>query len=272
MRLMIAMSGAENKTCSCYAALAHASARYPWLQNISGTWSTFWNVARRQLRQTVLEREKAPAIIAHPELSHRFCIVVEDALVPEYRTLSYHDMFHLRYPGTAVNEAPLYGLPFGSLFSCAIAAPAVGTALGALRTFREQTKTRVSARDSMSVAEDPFIQFRLAEATAEVDAVHDRLLRNCEEMIRLTRAGQEIPLAYRARYRWDTAKAVDGSVRAVDRLFEASGGRSIFLQNPLQRAWRDVHAMRAHVSNNPERAAAVFGRSEFGLPPQDLRF
>jgi hypothetical protein len=33
-----------------------------------------------------------------------------------------------------------------------------------------------------------------------------------------------------------------------------------------------VHAMRAHAGNNPERAAAVFGRSEFGLPPQDIRF
>jgi 3-hydroxy-9,10-secoandrosta-1,3,5(10)-triene-9,17-dione monooxygenase len=199
-------------------------------------------------------------------------IVVEDTVVPEYRTLSYHDMFYLRYPGTVVNDAPLYCLPFGSLFPCAIAAPAVGTARGALQTFREQTKTRVSTRDNLRVAEDPFIQFRLAEAAAAVDAAQDRLLRNCEEMMRMTRAGQEIPLATRARYRWDAAKAVDGSVRAVDRLFEAGGGRSVFLHNPLQRAWRDVHAMRAHVGNNPERAAAVFGRSEFGLPPQDLRF
>ena len=33
-----------------------------------------------------------------------------------------------------------------------------------------------------------------------------------------------------------------------------------------------VHAMRAHAGNNPEKAAAIFGRSEFGLPPLDLRF
>jgi 3-hydroxy-9,10-secoandrosta-1,3,5(10)-triene-9,17-dione monooxygenase len=61
-------------------------------------------------------------------------------------------------------------------------------------------------------------------------------------------------------------------VRAVDRLFEASGGRAIFLDNPIQRAWRDVHAIRAHAGNNPEKAAVIFGRSEFGLPPLDLRF
>jgi 3-hydroxy-9,10-secoandrosta-1,3,5(10)-triene-9,17-dione monooxygenase len=61
-------------------------------------------------------------------------------------------------------------------------------------------------------------------------------------------------------------------VRAVDRVFEASGGRAVYLNNPIQRAWRDVHAIRAHAGNNLEKAAAVFGRSEFGLPPVDLRF
>jgi 3-hydroxy-9,10-secoandrosta-1,3,5(10)-triene-9,17-dione monooxygenase len=199
-------------------------------------------------------------------------LVVEDAFVPEYRTHSYLDAFHLRNPGTAVNDAPLYRLPFGSVFPYAIAAPAIGVALGALHTFREHMTTRVSPRDQLRAVEDPFIQFRLAEAAAEVDAARGRVLTNFAEMMRLVRAGEEIPLAQRARYRWDSAKVTDWSVRAVDRLFEASGGRSIFLNNPIQRAWRDVHAIRAHVGNNPEKAAVVFGRSEFGLPPQDFRF
>jgi len=90
--------------------------------------------------------------------------------------------------------------------------------------------------------------------------------------MRLAHAKQDLPLASRARYRWDAAKAIDWSVHAVDRLFAASSGRVVFLDHPIQRAWRDVHAMRAHVGNNLERAAAVFGRSEFDLPPVDFRF
>jgi 3-hydroxy-9,10-secoandrosta-1,3,5(10)-triene-9,17-dione monooxygenase len=199
-------------------------------------------------------------------------LVVEDAFVPEYRTHSYQDMFYLRNPGAAVNDAPLYRLPFGIVFPYCLTAPAIGVALGALHTFREQTKTRVSPRDQSRVAEDPFIQFRLAEAAAEVDAARERLLSTFAEMMCLVRAGEEIPLAQRARYRWGAAKATDWCVRAVDRLFEASGGRAVFLNNPIQRAWRDVHAIRAHAGNNPEMAAAVFGRSEFGLPPRDFRF
>jgi 3-hydroxy-9,10-secoandrosta-1,3,5(10)-triene-9,17-dione monooxygenase len=199
-------------------------------------------------------------------------LVLGDAFVPEYRTHSYHDAFLLKNPGAVVNDGPLYRLPFGSVFPACIAAPAVGVALGAVVAFREQSRTRLAARDRTRVAEDPFIQFHLAEAAAEVDAARTRLLGNFTEMMGMVSLGQEIPLTSRARYRWDAAKAVEWSVRAVDRLFEASGGGAIYLSNPIQRAWRDVHAMRAHAGNNPEKAAAVFGRSEFGLPPLDLRF
>jgi 3-hydroxy-9,10-secoandrosta-1,3,5(10)-triene-9,17-dione monooxygenase len=199
-------------------------------------------------------------------------LVVGEAFVPEYRTHSYLDAFHLRHPGNAINNAPLYRLPFGIIFPYGITAPAIGAALGALDAFREQSLKRINLRDQSRVAQDPFTQYRLAEAAAEIGAARDRMLGNFAEMMRLVRAGEEIPLSARARYRWDSGKAIDWSVKAVDRLFEASGGRGIFLDNPIQRAWRDVHAMRAHAGNNPERAAFVFGRSEFGLPPLDIRF
>jgi 3-hydroxy-9,10-secoandrosta-1,3,5(10)-triene-9,17-dione monooxygenase len=199
-------------------------------------------------------------------------IVVDDALVPEYRTHSYLDAFQLNHPGTAVNDAPLYRLPFGLVFANGITAPAIGAALGALQEFREQSLKRINLRDQSRVAEDPFTQYRLAEAAAAIGAARERVLGNFAEMMRLARADEEIPLTARARYKWDAGKAIDWSVRAVDKLFEASGGRGIFLHNPIQRAWRDVHAMRAHAGNNPERAAFVFARSEFGLPAQDIRF
>jgi 3-hydroxy-9,10-secoandrosta-1,3,5(10)-triene-9,17-dione monooxygenase len=199
-------------------------------------------------------------------------VVVDDAFVPEYRTHSYRDAFYLTNPGAAVNDAPLYRLPFGLVFPACISSPAIGVALGALEAFRDQTAIRISPRDRSRVAEDPFAQLALAEAAAEVTAARDRLLGNFAEAMRTVRDGTELSLAQRARYRWDTAKAVDRSVRAVNRLFEASGGRGVFLDNPIQRAWRDVHAIRAHAGNNLERAAFVFGRSEFGLPPVDLRF
>jgi 3-hydroxy-9,10-secoandrosta-1,3,5(10)-triene-9,17-dione monooxygenase len=199
-------------------------------------------------------------------------IVVEDAFVPDYRTHSYLDAFRLSNPGTALNDGPLYRIPFGAMFPNSIASPAIGVALGALAAFRQQSQARLNLRDGSKLAEDPFMQMRLSESAAEIDAAYNRIRDNFSEMYGLACAGAEIPLARRARYRWDFSKAVEWSLRATDRLMEASGGRGIFLDNPIQRAWRDVHAIRAHAGNNPDRAAAVFGRSEFGLPPTDIRF
>src|SRR5436305_6271642 len=65
-------------------------------------------------------------------------IVVKDAFVPEYRTHSYLDAFHLKNPGLAVNNAPLYRLPFGLVFSYTLGAAAIGVAVGALAAFRDQ--------------------------------------------------------------------------------------------------------------------------------------
>ncbi|MBO0737557.1 MAG: flavin-dependent monooxygenase, partial [Alphaproteobacteria bacterium] len=130
-------------------------------------------------------------------------LLVYDAFVPEYRTHSYLDAFHLRHPGNAVNDAPLYRLPFGLVFANGITAPAIGSALGALEAFREQSAGRVSVRDQSRVVEDPFMQHRMAEAAAEIGAARDRLLANFVEMMRLARAGEEISFSARARYKWD---------------------------------------------------------------------
>ena len=199
-------------------------------------------------------------------------LVVEDAFVPEYRTHSYLDAFHLRHPGTAVNDAPLYRLPFGLVFPNGITAPAIGAALGALEAFREQSRRRINLRDQSRVVEDPFAQYRLAEAAAEIGAARDRMLGNFAEMMRLARAGEEIPLAARARYRWDAGQG---------HRLERQGGRPTVRgerrprhisrqPDPARLARRACDA--GPCRQQPERAAFVFGRSEFGLPPQDIRF
>jgi 3-hydroxy-9,10-secoandrosta-1,3,5(10)-triene-9,17-dione monooxygenase len=199
-------------------------------------------------------------------------LVVDGAFVPEYRTHSYQDAFDLKHPGCAINDAPLYRLPFALIFRYGITSPAIGAAQGALDAFCEQTGRRVNVMDQSRAAEDPFTQQRLADSAAEIAAAHERMLGNFAAMMALVRAGRDIPLEQRARYRWDAGKAIAWSVAAVDRLFEASGGRALFLDSPIQRAWRDVHAMRAHAGNSPEKSAIVFARSELGLPPTDTRF
>jgi 3-hydroxy-9,10-secoandrosta-1,3,5(10)-triene-9,17-dione monooxygenase len=198
-------------------------------------------------------------------------IVVGDAFVPEYRTHRMVDGFRCKSPGQSLNGGPLYRLSFGCMFSNAIAVPAIGAARGALELFRTQTRSRVSPLDRSKIAEDPAVQSRVADAAAEIDAAYAALERDWRELWAYAEAGAGIPLPPRVRCRADSSRAVARCVRAVDRLFEAAGGRAIFLDNPLQRVFRDVHAMRAHAFLNPDKGARLFGRFDLApeSPPSD---
>jgi len=189
-------------------------------------------------------------------------IAVDGAFVPEHRTHRFVDAYMFENPGQAVNTGPLYRLPFGCLFAFAIAVPAIGAARGALDAYRTYMQAKVAAYDGSKVADDPFAQRRLSEAAVEIAAAEAELRDTWATMYAQAEAGERIPVSARARARWSAANIVLRGVRAVDLLFEASGGRGLFLDNPMQRYFRDVHAMRAHALNNPDKASQVFGYSE----------
>lgn len=199
-------------------------------------------------------------------------IVMEGAFVPEHRSHSLVDAFHLDSPGQASNPGPLYRLPFGTVFSFGIAAPAIGAAQGAYDAYTATMREKRMAGGPGRLADDPFAQHRLSHAEAEISAARLELKGTFEHFSALIDAGEEIPLRLRTRARFTAANIVQRCVRAVDLLFEASGGRAIFLDSPIQRFFRDIHAMRAHAINNPDRSAQLFGASELNpdQPPKDL--
>ncbi len=97
-------------------------------------------------------------------------IVVAGAFVPEHRSLSFTDVSRCACPGHEVNKAPLYRLPYGSLFSYAITMPIIGMATGAYDAHVAYQRDRVRASYvGQKAAEDPHGQVRIARAAAELD-------------------------------------------------------------------------------------------------------
>jgi 3-hydroxy-9,10-secoandrosta-1,3,5(10)-triene-9,17-dione monooxygenase len=200
-------------------------------------------------------------------------IVVEDAFVPEHRSLSFTDVTRCACPGQQVNAGPLYRVPFGSIFSYAITTPIIGMATGAYAAHVEYQRGRVRASYvGQKAAEDPYGQVRIAEAAALIDDAWWALERNMTELIAHSRAGEKIPLPLRLRIRRDQVTGTAQAIRAVDLMFENSGGRALKAGTPIQRFWRDAHAGRVHAINDPERALSMFGRGEFGhdVPPDAM--
>jgi 3-hydroxy-9,10-secoandrosta-1,3,5(10)-triene-9,17-dione monooxygenase len=194
-------------------------------------------------------------------------IVVDKAFVPAHRSLSFIDVSKLVVPGQELNHGPLYKLPYGSVFPYSITAPIIGMATGAYQAHVEYTRERVrAAYIGQKAAQDPFAQVRVAEAAAEIDDAWGALERNMTELMGHARAGRPIPTDLRLRVRRDQVRGTGLSIRAVDQLFENSGGRALKTGTPIQRFWRDAHAGRVHAINDPERALSMFGGGEFGLP------
>jgi 3-hydroxy-9,10-secoandrosta-1,3,5(10)-triene-9,17-dione monooxygenase len=193
-------------------------------------------------------------------------IVVEGAFVPGHRALSFSDVSRCKCPGHEVNDSPLYHVPFGSIFSYAITTPIIGMATGAYDAYVTAQKERVRASYvGQKAKEDPYGQVRVAEAAALIDNAWLALERNMTDLMALANNGERLPLPLRLRVRRDQVLGTGQSIRAVDLLFENSGGRALKMGTPIQRFWRDAHAGRVHAINDPERALSMFGRNEFGL-------
>jgi 3-hydroxy-9,10-secoandrosta-1,3,5(10)-triene-9,17-dione monooxygenase len=189
-------------------------------------------------------------------------VVVEGAFVPEHRTHNYGS-------GSTTSESPIYELPFGPLFTFGIAAPLLGAAQGALDEHVAWTVERTRITKGSRVAEEPFSQLRVAEAFSELDGARLQIWRDLDDMMSLARDGKEINIDVRARARLDQVRATQLAMSAIDRVFQNSGGRVLHELNPIQRAWRDIHAGAQHNSNVPEPMLMAFGAHQFGLSIAD---
>jgi 3-hydroxy-9,10-secoandrosta-1,3,5(10)-triene-9,17-dione monooxygenase len=194
-------------------------------------------------------------------------VEVKDVFVPAYRTLATERIRGGPNRGSELNPGTLYKLPAVSLFAFSIAGVSLGIARGAIRHFSDATRNRLGSYSGRNLADFMTLQVRLAEASAMVDAAEAIVLRDCDEATRITEAGVVPSVEQRARYRRDGAYAATLCTRAVDLLFTATGGGAIYARNPIQRAFRDVHAANAHYVLSWDVNGAVYGRVALGLPP-----
>jgi len=117
-------------------------------------------------------------------------IVVDDVFVPRHHALSFTDVTKCRCPGHEVNKAPLYRIPFGSIFSYAITTPIIGMAAGAYQAHVEYQHNGCGPPSRPEVRDDPFAQVRVAEAAGLLDVAWLALERDMTELMGHARPGR----------------------------------------------------------------------------------
>lgn len=191
-------------------------------------------------------------------------ILVEDAFVPDYRTIGDQAMFDLNCPGHAVNKDPLYKIPFAQLFNRTVSCTSVGVLRNALNNFVDGMKQKRATYTGSRLAQDTTIQFAVADV--------ERILRE-QTLVRDHEAARIYELAQtgawtieeRASLGASATQMVARCVEGIDILMTFAGAKAVFRGNVIQNAFLDLHTARAHVANNPYTYGRNLGAIRFGL-------
>ncbi len=186
-------------------------------------------------------------------------VVIDDAFVPEHRTHKSMDGFLCDNPGNAVNDAPLYRMPFMQVFVRAVCTASLGALQGSLDAFVGVAKTRMVGPTKMS--DDPFARKIMAEVKTSIEEMKLVMHRNFDEMMACNRAGEPIPIGNRVQYRYDSGVVADRCAEMSGRMLKASGSSGIRLGNDVLNRHLDILASQAHVANH----ASPFGHNLGGV-------
>ena len=196
-------------------------------------------------------------------------VVVKDAFVPDYRTHKQMDGFNLTNPGVTEDSATLYRLPWAQLFIRVVSTPAIGACKDALELYKSAAMKKASM-DSSKHASDPSALERIAMASNTIDEMETVMMRNFDEMMSITAAGESIPVEKRAKYRYQASLVIEKSMSVIDSLFSMAGGSSVFKGSDIQQRFLDIHTARAHVANSPTNFSRNYGGLHLGADNADF--
>ncbi|MGV9738874.1 hydroxylase [Nocardia farcinica] len=190
-------------------------------------------------------------------------LLITEAYVPAYRTIDNAALIDGSLAESSRPGNALYALPFGVLFSYAIASATIGITEGALAFFVDYTRGRVGL-DGSRASQYPHQLSALGAASADINASRSHILTNISRMYDIAASGRKLSENERIAFRNDQVRASRRAVDAVDTLFTHAGGGSLRLDQPFQRYWRDSHAAMNHLCNVADPIYQGYGAARFG--------
>ena len=159
-----------------------------------------------------------------------------------------------------------YRLPPFSRVIPGLGAMALGIARTAIDTFAEIAGAKVPQRTTQMLRDNHGAQVRISQAESLVRSARLFLFNSLERLWDAVCATGAPPMEQRAEVRLAASHAVASAVQAVDLVYVGAGATSLYTSSPLERAFRDVHAITQHIGVHP-RVMESTGRVLFGLEP-----
>jgi len=190
-------------------------------------------------------------------------VELNDVFVPRHRVVLLKTVQDGTAPGLAIHRQPFYRLPWYPVFICAFPAVGLGTAIGMLEGFRSHIRARVDGFSGVAFQTTAGSAVRMAAAAAEIDAARLVFRRDVAALDQAAQEDRPLRPGESERIMYDAPFIMDACSRATLALFRGSGGKALYDSNPLQRHFRDLHAMTQHVAMDLDRAGETYGRLLF---------
>ncbi len=142
----------------------------------------------------------------------------------------------------------------------------MGIARHAIEALLELAQAKTPTGQTSLLRERAAVQADVARAEALVRAARAFLFQTIDEVWADVAAGRGATLEQRALLRLAAVDGAHKAAQAVDLMYNAGGATSIYETSPLERCFRDVHVVTAHIIVQPP-VYELAGRVLLGLPP-----
>ena len=192
-------------------------------------------------------------------------VIVKEIFVPEYRALCAYDIRGGDgFPGARGNPNALYRVSLNALGGHGIAATATGNAMAALEHTLALVKERSTNYTGLKMRDQQIVQHRVATAAVKIDSAKLMLRTDAIEAQNLANKNVVPDTQQKLRYKRNAAYAAMLCTEAVDALHAVTGATGVYQSYPLERIFRDAHALAAHISLNFDAQAPSWGLVALG--------
>jgi 3-hydroxy-9,10-secoandrosta-1,3,5(10)-triene-9,17-dione monooxygenase len=192
-------------------------------------------------------------------------VTAKDVFVPDYRTLSAYDIRGGGgFPGARVNAHPVFRVPVLTLGGHGVVACAIGNARAALEHTIASVKERSTNYSGAKMRDFQTVQLRIGSAGALIDTACLMMRADCIEGQETANCGLVPEIETKLRYKRNAAFATRLCNEAVDSLHAMAGANGIYQVFPLERIFREAHALSGHVTCHFDTQASAWGLAALG--------
>lgn len=147
----------------------------------------------------------------------------------------------------AMIQTPLYQFPMLGLLALGVASVSLGIGYAALESFKDLAGVKKPTGSNRKLIDRQMVQSEVAKSVADLASSEAYMEKVIAEAWQSAERGERLSLAQKSSLRLAAVNATHKSVAAVDRLYQLGGGSSIYMDNPLQRCFRDIHVTTQHI-------------------------